>query len=945
MTWIVPDDESSQALCVPQSRSSDESGNGPVFRFAAEHADQPLELFLDLRAEPEGMADVSPALESPDEPGALLTSVDSPCPNVRRFRLTVPPAPQPEGGTHKDDELRFTIRAGTGAWAPCRVVLRRTAWPIQTSLLEWLRPQCEAALRWYGWNRYERLVGLKRFTSGLSGSDVFVFQPSLRTSARPASSPFPVPAVGAQAWGSFLLVKTGEQQKTRDEWKNYCDFVVDRAHPFLARYEAYVAAQPAALPGEGPVQTTIIGSFLGGDLLQVESLKDLVRGPEGVERCILVLEKLFTLLAPWYAGNQFTPLGKWEKVFQAGGDRGILLFGKYDWSREEGSGGRLGRKEFTGPLSWDVAFIQEGHLSDYLLGQPAAADGRKPERPGLLHRLRDDVWARFSLTHGDLHPENVLADQDNVWLLDFGETGAGAPTLYDFTKLEVYLRLWCLDLSPAAKDVDQGVAKFEGGLLDVLLGTRGTPEAMDEVASMMGASPPVLRKVTACITWLRRRAAPFSLGSPDRRDYLAVLYLTVLQTLQHARKERDKLPNYRMLVTLACLVEGVLSRLLGMEKFPRGRETLDYKYLVTPEWLEAPGAPARIAYLMRRRDGRKALPFLAATRGVLQNPFHHLDVFDHTLLVMANLEELLRDPVDALCRPREYERRVARGLRKRGLPSGATRSRPMDTDPPCLEGLESHLAAIRAYLDGCLDQRSRLLLKWLCLLHDVGKPATRCLQTIRDGLKKVQFRGHESYSAFLTEKHLEHWFPDQAVRERLLRLIENHHQHHHFMDTYLGKSPQGKNLFDELRRGVVQGEERGQLLCIYHCLDPERSAEYVPDLPLLILHGFADVAGCAGPKARDGLGRVAELDLVLLTACVRFVLYQQNQRIEQQVGRVLRGLGFPTGEKYGQLKKRLTGWVRERSALTEQPCGTEPSDEAVLEEGRRIAATLGHGGA
>ncbi len=914
--WLTP-----EADCSPPAAPAP---GGAVFHFAAEHADGELQLPLDLLTGTAAAPDL--ALEPPAG-GATLTCA-GPCgEGAHRYLLTVPAA-VPEGDPLADDELTFTVRGLEGV-PPARVVLRRTAWRLDTALLERQRqgpalwPQTRAALLWYGWGRYRALVGLKRFTSGLSGSDVLVFQPMLR---RPADTPDgpQLPAAGPQAWGSFLLAKTGPLEKVAREWKGFRDFLADRAHPFMGRCEACLTAQPAGPPGPGGRQATLVGSFLGGDLLQVEPLESVVRGPESEERCLHVLEKLLALLAPWYAGAELDTLARWGGVFARGGGRGVLLFGRYDWSRPDGAGGVHGRDAYAEPLSWDTAFIKEDHLSGHLLG-------RGPGRPGLLHRLRDEVRVRYSITHGDLHPRNVLADRDNVWLLDFGEAGADAPTLHDFAKLEVFLRLWCLDLSPAARAPDDGAAKFEKGLLDALLGTAGGLGDADELAAMLGARPEVLRKVAACVTWLRRRAAPYGAGAPGRQDYLAVLFLTVLQTLQYAGQERGRLANYRLLVTLACLLEDVLSRQLGLAPFPRGRESLDHRRLITPAWLAAPGAPARVAYLMRRRDGRRALPFLAATRGVLQNPFHHLDVFDHTLLVMANLEELLRDPLRALRDPAAYERRVAKSLRRQRLPLTATRSRPVETKPPNVDDLGPHLDEVRRMLDGCLDGRSRLLLKWLCLLHDVGKPATRGLHT-DGGAPRVQFRGHESYSAFVVEEHLRHWFPEDGERARLSALIRNHHLHHQLMDKYLGRPALG-----ELRQALLRGEARGELLQVYRRLDPEPGDGYVPDFPLLVLHGFADVAGCAGPES-SGLGPVAEMGLLLLAACARFPRFRRERRVRQQVGRALHDFQVPVGKEYGRLVREVVAWADEHCPEASCPGADGPSEEAVRAEVGRLLA-------
>src|SRR6266849_1693907 len=87
------------------------------------------------------------------------------------------------------------------------------------------------------------------------------------------------------------------------------------------------------------------------------------------------------------------------------------------------------------------------------------------------------------------------------------------------------------------------------------------------------------------------------------------------------------------------------------------------------EWLRAPGAPQRVDYLVRSADGPRVLGPLAATRGVQQTEYHQLDVYEHTLLVLVYLEELLanKDPVQCFLDPAAFDQRVRRRLAEQGF--------------------------------------------------------------------------------------------------------------------------------------------------------------------------------------------------------------------------------------------------------------------------------------
>jgi putative nucleotidyltransferase with HDIG domain len=99
------------------------------------------------------------------------------------------------------------------------------------------------------------------------------------------------------------------------------------------------------------------------------------------------------------------------------------------------------------------------------------------------------------------------------------------------------------------------------------------------------------------------------------------------------------------------------------------------------------------------------LPELEATRGVEQNPNHHLDVYGHTLAVLGRLLEVERD-LEAFAGTRASE---VRELLSEPLADGMTRGDA---------------------------------LRFGALLHDIGKPATRAE---RDGL--VTFVGHDRVGA------------------------------------------------------------------------------------------------------------------------------------------------------------------------------------------------------
>jgi putative nucleotidyltransferase with HDIG domain len=135
----------------------------------------------------------------------------------------------------------------------------------------------------------------------------------------------------------------------------------------------------------------------------------------------------------------------------------------------------------------------------------------------------------------------------------------------------------------------------------------------------------------------------------------------------------------------------------------------------------------------------RVLPELAALRGVVQNPNHHLDVYGHTIEVLSNLLEVERD----------------------------------------LDRFAGDVAPeVRALLSEPLaDEMTRGdALRFGAVLHDVGKPATR--QEHAGGF--VSFIGHDRTGAELVEGICAR-LKTSRMLSRYLEALALHHLHLGFM--------------------------------------------------------------------------------------------------------------------------------------------------------------------
>ncbi|MCD6150585.1 MAG: HD domain-containing protein, partial [Deltaproteobacteria bacterium] len=118
---------------------------------------------------------------------------------------------------------------------------------------------------------------------------------------------------------------------------------------------------------------------------------------------------------------------------------------------------------------------------------------------------------------------------------------------------------------------------------------------------------------------------------------------------------------------------------------------------------------------------------LLPLQGLMQNEYHHVDVLEHTLQVLENLDRLMMDPPDAMTQP------------------ACRQTRP--------------------------DDEQAVILRWAALFHDVGKTLSK---TIDPQTEKIHFYGHEQLSAHLARNMLNPLGLGKQTISRVIRLIEQH---------------------------------------------------------------------------------------------------------------------------------------------------------------------------
>jgi putative nucleotidyltransferase with HDIG domain len=180
-----------------------------------------------------------------------------------------------------------------------------------------------------------------------------------------------------------------------------------------------------------------------------------------------------------------------------------------------------------------------------------------------------------------------------------------------------------------------------------------------------------------------------------------------------------------------------------------------WKILSLPQPAEAVEMIAELGML------HYVLPELVDTVGVEQSPPHHLDVYEHTLLVMNNaatLRDWLQD-------------------------------RQTDLEPPILAALANWDGDLRRHFAESLSSEHARAdwLVWHALFHDVGKPATRTEETTGDGETRYRFFDHETIGAKMTARRLANLRFSRPEVQLGEHVVAAHMRPHHLHLSFPGK--------------------------------------------------------------------------------------------------------------------------------------------------------------
>lgn len=148
---------------------------------------------------------------------------------------------------------------------------------------------------------------------------------------------------------------------------------------------------------------------------------------------------------------------------------------------------------------------------------------------------------------------------------------------------------------------------------------------------------------------------------------------------------------------------------------------------------------------------KSLFPEIEETKGVIQNDFHHLDVWEHSLLTLSNLENIVSNLIPPLLKTPSEIPPLSRG----------------DTG-----GLEEFSSKIIEHLNQpVMGTFNRLaVLKFAALLHDVGKPSVKFV----DSKGRIRFFNHAEVGFHIVKNISARLRLSKKISEILSCIVKEH---------------------------------------------------------------------------------------------------------------------------------------------------------------------------
>lgn len=313
------------------------------------------------------------------------------------------------------------------------------------------------------------------------------------------------------------VTKLGPASELRRERDNYNKYVGDDLPHCVAQVREY-----CELDGQAALNYIFVG---GGALGQAVSLEEYYR-TRPVEDVVQTLNGLLgqELGTVWY--GQSGPL---SRRFNTEHGRHLV---EYETLKE------IVELVFSNRLSVNEELLQ---LPDV----PGTYPNPLKEYSQLLNKTLE---GRQSYVHGDLHLRNVLVDKSGVGrLIDFADVEK-RHNLFDFIKLETYIRLW-----PLAKTTHpfslRDYVQFEEALNDAILERTGmTCPDNDDLQF-------AYRVILSIRNIARRYMAP---DSNFRKEYFPALFLYCLEVMKYYKNDGKR--AVRLVFATACVLSMYIRR-------------------------------------------------------------------------------------------------------------------------------------------------------------------------------------------------------------------------------------------------------------------------------------------------------------------------------------------------------------------------------------------------